>query len=151
MFGKHCLKFFAEYVAIDCFEFFNSLNVRCKYRCDRDFLVFHAFCFTFRVHCNDKLSFNFCRIIFVRTKPCIKGKGENSLVFCVWISALEEVIKSICKGIDDTKSKETFGYKAYYEKGFGVIRKLCLNGFDVVISTAKKWKSNRYCDPFVIL
>lgn len=57
------------------------------------------------------------------------------------LSALEGVVKSVCKGIDDVPNKETFGYKAYHENGFGGIRKLCLNGFDVVINTSKKIES----------
>ena len=54
------------------------------------------------------------------------------------VSALEETIKSVCKGIDDASDKATFGYKAYHEHGFGGIRKLCSNGFDVVINASKK-------------
>ena len=53
------------------------------------------------------------------------------------ISALKKTIKKICEGIDNS-CNETFGYKAYHEHGFGGIRKLCINGFDVVINFSKK-------------
>ena len=54
------------------------------------------------------------------------------------LSNLSEIIKSVCNGIDDAPNTQTFGYKAYHEKGFGGIRKLCLNDFDVVINFSKK-------------
>jgi triphosphoribosyl-dephospho-CoA synthase len=53
------------------------------------------------------------------------------------LSALQGVIQSICRGVDDTPKQDTFGYKAYHEMGFGGIRKLCLDGFDVVIDASK--------------
>ena len=53
------------------------------------------------------------------------------------LSSLQSVIQSICKGIDDAPNKDAFGYKAYHERGFGGIRKLCLEGFSVVIDLSK--------------
>ncbi|MBQ9709258.1 MAG: triphosphoribosyl-dephospho-CoA synthase, partial [Clostridia bacterium] len=57
------------------------------------------------------------------------------------ISAMEGVIKGICKGVDAAPEMHTFGYKAYKEYGFGGIRKLCFNGFDVVVNLSEKIES----------
>ncbi len=53
------------------------------------------------------------------------------------LSRLNDVVKSVCYGIDDDKNNQTFGYKAYHEKGFGGIRKLCLSDFQLVVNFSK--------------
>ena len=54
------------------------------------------------------------------------------------LSRLNDVVKSVCYGIDDDNNNQTFGYKAYHEKGFGGIRKLCLSDFQLVVNFSKK-------------
>ena len=50
---------------------------------------------------------------------------------------LQNVIRDVCKDIDSTPDKNTFGYKSYHTDGFGGIRKLASNGFDVILKESK--------------
>ena len=86
MVRKNRFELFTDNIAVYNLKRSYPLNVWCKHRCNGYPFIFHAFVFAFGVYSNDKLSFDFSRIIFVRTKPSIKGECEYGLVFCICLA-----------------------------------------------------------------
>ena len=88
MVRRNRFELFTDNIAVYNLKRSYPLNVWCKHRCNGYPFIFHSFVFAFRVYGYNELTLDFSRIIFVRTKPSIKGECEYDLVFCVRIGEL---------------------------------------------------------------